>query len=288
MIEIHFEEEHEAKIVYEHIMAGTRRQGSAADVQMSAKTVTVHVPAAEERYVADIVIPSLVRFILEVKENQWLLSILREAFYFEDPEEQQQIIHIIHSILDGERQDIPGLAGESTRTELLLHSLQDVVCGPVSFSFQSYTMFRLKEYTAYLSYLVEAAIDEYKLEQEYQTFVETLRQIIGRRKARLSVLHLVHDGSFLFYDEKGTRLTQDRLLQYIDESIVHTRGMYIDANVIAPLLAISPGTIHLYTAHVDHNMVITIRNVFQERVKLYHVHEFPKFHGICEKGRLLP
>lgn len=39
--------------------------------------------------------------------------------------------------------------------------------------------------------LAEVAIDEYKLEQEYQMFIETLRQQVRSRKSRLSCVHLI-------------------------------------------------------------------------------------------------
>ncbi|GAA3320716.1 hypothetical protein GCM10020331_032850 [Ectobacillus funiculus] len=52
---------------------------------------------------------------------------------------------------------------------------------------------------AYLVRLTELAIDEYKLEQEYQSFVEMLRQHVYTRKSRLSCLHLVYNGSFTFF-----------------------------------------------------------------------------------------
>ncbi|WP_207633522.1 sporulation protein YtxC [Escherichia coli] len=119
------------------------------------------------------------------------------------------------------------------------------------------------------------AIDEYKMEQEYQMFIETLRQQVSSRKSRLSCVHLIFDESFIFYDDKGRRLKQEKLVQYIDEELLKQNDVYIDTKVIAPLLSISPKKIYLYTKEQDHNMIITLRNVFQERVQLHGLHGAP-------------
>ena len=61
----------------------------------------------------------------------------------------------------------------------------------LSFSFSSYVRFRLRTYREMVAKLAEVAIDEYKLEQEYQMFIETLRQQVRSRKSRLSCVHLI-------------------------------------------------------------------------------------------------
>lgn len=66
------------------------------------------------------------------------------------------------------------------------------------------------------------------------------------------------------------------MVQYIDEELLKQNDVYIDTKVIAPLLSISPKKIYLYTKEQDHNMIITLRNVFQERVQLHGLHDFER------------
>ncbi|WP_028400929.1 putative sporulation protein YtxC [Ectobacillus panaciterrae] len=278
MIEIHFDEEYDAKILYEQLFHEAKQMYKES-ILLEERTVIVCMPDTHARDVEERLVQNLVQFILKVKEKKWMNAILEQVFYYRDAEEQNQILHIAHAILDGSRKGVPRKGLEKSREQLLYESLQDVLQAPTSFSFESYVRFRLREYLSYLSRWAELAIDEYKLEQEYQTFIEMLRQQVSIRKSRLSCLHLVFHESFIFYDEKGSRLNQDKLVQYIDEKIIHNKEIYVDANVIAPLVSIAPKTIHLYTAHADHNMVVTIQNVFQERVKLYSVNEFEKIRG---------
>lgn len=125
-------------------------------------------------------------------------------------------------------------------------SLNNWLCDPLSFSFSSYVRFRLRTYREMVAKLAEVAIDEYKLEQEYQMFIETLRQQVRSRKSRLSCVHLIFDESFIFYDDKGRRLKQEKLVQYIDEDLLKQKDVYIDTKVIAPLLSISPKNLFVY------------------------------------------
>ncbi len=168
-----------------------------------------------------------------------IYNLKREVFY-EEEEECHQILHMAQEILKGRRK---GIARELTRHTLesyIKSSLNNWLCDPLSFSFSSYVRFRLRTYREMVAKLAEVAIDEYKLEQEYQMFIETLRQQVRSRKSRLSCVHLIFDESFIFYDDKGRRLKQEKLVQYIDEDLLKQKDVYIDTKVIAPLLSISP------------------------------------------------
>ncbi len=270
MIEIHFEEANDATFVYAQL--ANLNTGSVSLER--EHTVLIDLPFEKESYIEEVLIPVLVQLVLKVKEHKWIMSVLSRVFYYHDIEEQNQILHIADSIMNGNRKEVPKKRIEESRIDLLTASLQGFIQNPISFSFESFVRFRLKPYMLYLFRMTELAIDEYKLEQDYQTFVEALRQQVSSRKSRLSCLHLVFNGNFIFYDEKGARLNQEKLVQYIDEKLVKHTEFYIDANVIAPLLSIAPERIHLYTAHLDHNMIVTIQNVFQERVKVYSINEF--------------
>ncbi|UOY94262.1 putative sporulation protein YtxC [Ectobacillus sp. JY-23] len=267
MIEIRFEETSDAKILYEQMKA----KSFYIDMVLREQSIIVSLAADTQ----DFLVRELVEFIVRTKEMKWMDEILAQSFFYGDEEERNHILHIADELMRGSNA-VWSHESKQDCYQLLHASLQDIIQADLSFSFASYVRFRLRVYFAELHRFVEMAIDEYKLEQEYQSFVEALRQQLGSRKSRLSCLHLVFHDSFVFYDDKGHRLNQERLVKYIDSNILKNQDLYVDANVIAPLLSIAPKTIHLYTAHADHNMVVTIRNVFQERVKLYTVGEFEK------------
>lgn len=276
VIEICFEEKNDAIVIYKELKKRTDDIYAEISIYLYEQMVIVHIPIQELCYIDRVVIPVLVQYIINTKQDEWISDILKEKFYYEEREERIQILHMAHSILNGKRKGLNDAPSKQRGKELVVSSLRGWMHDEMSFSFEAYIRFRLRKYNEFLYRTTEMAIDEYKLEQEYQMFVETLRQQVSSRKSRLSCLHLVFDDSFIFYDEKGARLKQDKLVQYIEEELLSQKGLYIDPNIMAPLLSISPKTIHLYTKEQDHNMIVTIQNVFQERVQLYALHEFEK------------
>ncbi|HDR5349815.1 TPA: putative sporulation protein YtxC [Bacillus thuringiensis] len=276
MIEICFEEKNDAMHVYRQLLKRAEVLYKETSVYLQEQKVVIHIPVRESNYIEKILLPVMVYFIVNVKQNEWIYTILKEKFFYEEQEECHQILHMAHEILKGRRK---GVAQDLTRNAFesyIKSSLNNWLCGPLSFSFSSYIRFRLRTYREMVAKLAEVAIDEYKMEQEYQMFIETLRQQVSSRKSRLSCVHLIFDESFIFYDDKGRRLKQEKLVQYIDEELLKQNDVYIDTKVIAPLLSISPKKIYLYTKEQDHNMIITLRNVFQERVQLHGLHDFER------------
>ncbi|PEY34349.1 putative sporulation protein YtxC [Bacillus cereus] len=274
MIEICFEEKNDAAYVYQQLIKRTENLYKETSVYLHEQKVTIHIPICESDYMGKVLTPVLLYFIVNIKQNEWLRIFLKEKFFYEEQEECHQILHMAQAILNGKRK---GITRDLTRNQIedhIMSSLKGWLCDPLSFSFSSYIRFRLRTYKEMVHRLAEVAIDEYKMEQEYQMFVEMLRQQVSSRKSRLSCLHLVFDESFIFYDEKGIRLKQEKLVQYIDEELLTKQGVYIDTKVIAPLLSISPKMIYLYTKEQDHNMIVTLQNVFQERVQICAPHEF--------------
>jgi putative sporulation protein YtxC len=238
--------------------------------------VAIYIYDNNDSVIFSDIIPAITRFILRFVEDRLLLSIISGTFYFQDKEEQQQILQLAHSFLDGERYDYrKGKQPFVSRETLIREALEQFLKDGLSFSFSSFITFRLKSYMERLQHYVELAIDEYKLEQEYQNFVQTLRDCVAARPPKLSQIHLVHQPpSFLFYDEKLREITAGELKQWIDRNLIVSQPMYIDSSVLAPLVSIAPDTIYLYTDHIDDGMVQTIQNVFQERIRLYSRNDF--------------
>ena len=228
-------------------------------------------------YIEELIIPVLKEFIITFVEGEWIKEMISSLFYFTDEEEQQQIMSITRSILEGEKTDLPSVNPYETyslREKMIDEALRNFITKGVSFSFESFLQFRLKDYRQHLLTYVEAAIDEYKLEQEYQTFIENLRRYVFEKESLISTLHLLHEKSFTFFDETLNRIHDKKLEELIDTSLLNVEEIDLESLVIAPLISIAPRSIHLYTDCLDHGMIQTIQNIFFERVNLHTVEEF--------------
>ncbi|MEH7383930.1 putative sporulation protein YtxC [Bacillus sp. JJ1521] len=216
-----------------------------------------------------VIIPVMTEFIIKNKEDNWILDYIENIFYFSDYEEKKQILEITKALMDGNNPDIPAVQDVIPREQLIAEALHDFLQVPISFSFESFLKFRMRSYNEVLLRIVESAIDEYKLEQEYQTFIQGLREFREKREPKLDQLHILHDEQFYFYDDTFTEIKRDDLFKFIDRKLILHQPMYIDSAVLAPLVSISPKSISIYTDQIDNGMIQTIHNIFLENVTIY-------------------
>lgn len=232
-------------------------------------TVIIRISNNREEILSTYLIPKIVEFIIQHKEDKWILSMLADMFYFTEYEEQMQILEITKSLLDGENKEAFGVSDYLPRDRMIAEELAGFLQGPIYFSFESFLKFRLRSYTETLLKFIELAIDEYKLEQEYQTFIQGLREFTADRESKIEQLHILHEDQLKFFNEQLIEIRSDTLRKYVDRKLIQSQPMYIDSAVLAPLVSISPKSIHIYTDEIDNGMIQTIHNIFLEKVNLF-------------------
>jgi putative sporulation protein YtxC len=207
-------------------------------------------------------------FITNIKRDDWFREILKNQFFYEDFEEQQQIIEIIYSVLEGQREDLAVFLNETNEEINIKAAIHYIFQDDISFSFDSFLKFRLRPYLQSLEGYVEIAIDEYKMEQEYQIFVQMLREFLVNRDPKMDVLHLLFDEEITFFNDQFVEMKRAELTRLIDRKLLVNHPVYVDSASIAPLLSLAPTTIFLYTKDPDEPLVRTIKNIFEERVTI--------------------
>ncbi|MCH1627303.1 putative sporulation protein YtxC [Ferdinandcohnia quinoae] len=276
MIEIYFQETLDANKIYMSICA--RAQAFSINyIRVSydrANVVSIFIAKKNQYVLRSVIIPALTEYIIQNKEDEWILSMIETIFYFTDYDEKKQILEIAKSLLDGNSPDIPIVPDSIPREQVIAEILSGFLKEPISFSFESFLKFRLRSYTENLLHIVELAIDEYKLEQEYQAFVQGLRDFTVDRESKLEQIHILHDGHFTFYNNQFLEIAREELIKLIDRKLILRQPMYIDSTVLAPLVSIAPKSIFIYTNDVDNGMVQTIVNVFLEKVNIYSMNYF--------------
>lgn len=206
------------------------------------------------------------QFIIEIKQIDWFRLILKDHYYYEDHEEQQHILDVIQSILEGDRIELASFIEDLDKTHHLEETINQMFRENVSFSFDSFVRFRMRPFMDQLEKYVEIAIDEYKMEQEYQMFIQMLREFLSGRKAKIDHLHLVMDEEVTFFDEQFYEIKRAELVRMIDRKLLSNHPVYIDSVTIAPLLSIAPESIYLYSDDPEQPLVRTILNIFEERL----------------------
>ncbi len=268
---MHFQETTDAQKMYKGLVA--KAKALSIDyievVNDVENVVSVFISEKIQYAVQVVVIPVMAEFIIHNKEDNWILDYIENLFYFTDYEEKKQILEIAKGLMDGNNPDIPGVQDVVPREQLIEEALHDFMEIPISFSFESFLKFRMRSYNEALLQIIESAIDEYKLEQEYQTFIQGLREFREKREPKLEQLHILHDEQFYFYNHEFTEIKRDELFKYIDRKLILHQPLYIDSAVLAPLVSIAPKSISIYTDQIDNGMVQTIHNIFLENVTIY-------------------
>ena len=274
MIHIVFQDAQDAQRLFAELSRAPQPYGK---LLYDDKTITIFFHEQDVVHMRALFIPIFTSCIIRAFEARWILSIISRTFFYENEEEQQQILQLAYSFIEGERYDYRlGKKMSTPREHLIAKSLHECLHEGL-FSFESLMTFRLKPYYDRLMHYVELAIDEYKLEQEYQAFVHMLREIVALRQPQMNALHVLYEhGSFQFFDERFVYLSPQQLKQWIDRRLMVSQPMYIDTSVLAPLVSIAPEKIWIYTDVTDVGMIQTIQNVFQERIELRTPLDFPK------------
>lgn len=270
MFEISFRNESDANAIFMNVL----EKNPESDSILSLHKEKIVVESKDVHFYRNTIVPVLKYYIHRTKEKEWILSVLENTFYYKEEEEQEQILCILQSILLGERTDIPNLPAIEQRDAQLESVMQSFFQKPISFSFDSFITFRLKEYFEGLQVFVEAAIDEYKLEQEYQSFVHQLRELLATTDSKLEELHLVYQYQFDFYDKSFSHIPKNQLIKFMNRTHFNNYSYYIDSVVLAPLVSIAPKKLFLYTDNTEHQLVETIRNIFEERAVVLPFHYF--------------
>lgn len=286
MITIQFREKKDAALLFqlikEHSHPNTEHVHSNIIYEPEV-LVKINFKESFETIISTVIIPVLIKYIIKIVEVRWMKEMIRNMFYYTDEEEQREIMSIARSIIDGEKHEVPMISAEwnedLSREKMIESALRAFLTASVSFSFESFLQFRLKEYRFRLVHYIEAAIDEYKLEQEYQNFVENLRRYVYTKDSLMEMIHLVYDEEFFFFNRNLHEISHEELKYLIDGQLIKVEDIDTDSLVIAPLISIAPKTIYLYTDLIDHGLIQTIQNIFLERVVLQPLHSFKQIEG---------
>ncbi len=268
---MHFQEMTDAQKMYKGLVRKVKALSIdyIKVVKEEENVVSVFVLEKIQYAIQVVIIPAMTEYIIKNKEDNWILDLIEDLFYFNDYEEKKQILEITKALMDGNNPDIPEVQDVVPREQLIAEALHKFLNVPISFSFESFIKFRMRLYNEALLEIVEAAIDEYKLEQEYQTFIQGLREFREKREPKLDQLHILHDEQFYFYNDTFTEIKRDDLFKFIDRKLILHQPMYIDSAVLAPLVSIAPKSISIYTDQIDNGMIQTIHNIFLENVTIY-------------------
>lgn len=201
-------------------------------------------------------------------------EIIQNRYLFQDEDEIEHIAEMAMLMWEGEviyhgANDLP----EKLRNRVS-NLFREIVSEQVPFSFQSLWSFRMRAIQDEFVSLVGIAIDEYKLEQDYQEFIFLLRGLLEVRRPLLEEVHLVYKDEFFFYNQHFQLISKRNLANAIDRKLMAENPMFVDSNTIAPLVSMAPRKIFIYAEDEEIRIIRTLKKIFEERIIIAHPNRF--------------
>lgn len=266
VISISFEQESKAINLYNRL---TKWGSSLKYIHISLREKKILEISGEkgiQTYTSLVFIPTFVQFIVDIFEGPGILDMLKEDYYYVNQDECLLIYNMFQSF----KKDAAYWKkekGVEQRKEYLAQLMQEFFVLPISFSYESFVMFRLKEYREEILTLLGRAIDEYKLEQSYQICIQNVREYVRKKTMYLNKINLVISDEIMIYDDTFQRIPLEQV--EVDVDLMKKYDYLVGEKMIASLVSLAPRMIHIYSTSKNHPLVVGLSNIFQERVKCF-------------------
>jgi len=230
-------------------------------------------------YNGDVTLSHIIRAIVEVfmtfRYQKFVERIIRDTYFYEDQVEIDRIVTLTDVVLRDPYFHPMLWKNFSSLTDYTYFLLKGHVQTHAPIHYDSLITFCLHPLRTCLTEAVGFGIDEMKREEEYQNFVESIREYVRRKRAKTSCLHVVQDEPFQFFSHTGRQFKTDELRQRMDGVPLYSFGLTTDEMNLAPVIALLPEEIYIYGDHPTEAKTVTLQNIFQERSTFYPKTAFP-------------
>ena len=222
---------------------------------------------------------SMVDVFVRYRLSNEIKKVIKEKYYYTNSDEIEQILGLTYSIIKGNN-DHEKLGKDLIPLELLYSLFMEDLLNTSTIHYDSIVKFRLNEFKEQLLDSVGLAIDEFKLEEDHQDFVDILRKYIANKKSTYSEIHILQGTEFSFFKSNGDRFSKMELRRIMYKEPLYIVGLDVDELNLAPLIAIAPHKINIYGDNPSEPKTLTVINVFQERVVFEPFSHFPFPHAL--------
>src|SRR5699024_3009479 len=115
-------------------------------------------------------------------------------------------------------------------------------------------------------------IDEWKLEEAYNFFIDSVRLFIKNSQPITDMFHITQGNSFNFFNSKGEQYTRRELLTAMLNTTLGMIGLDENEWNLAAVIALIPKKIYIYGCNISEANTVTLFSVFEERVQFLSWH----------------
>ena len=274
-MDIFFESDKEVICFCEHVFQQNKQ--IAVHWQVNEKwgnQLTINYEPLNEIIFQSIAV-SLVHVYISNRLRSVIHEIIRDSYYFTDHHEIEKIYELAEWIVTGVDEDSKMLRKHKHPVQLLRAIFLMHIRNAQTVHFDSIVQFGMKAFKKDLVHYIGLAIDEFKREEEHQSFINTLREYIHTKEPMIPLIHVVEGSPFSYYSTVGRQLSKIELRNIMKKAPLYLFGFPEDEWNLAPLIAMAPEKINMYVDDPSNPKTQTIINVFQERVILKSFKDFP-------------
>lgn len=275
LLEIYFESDQEVIGFCEHVFRYNKQ------VELHWKThkdwgnqLQLEEKLAKKEFI-EVVAKSMVDVFIAHRLGSMIKHIIKDFYYFTNTDELERIMDLTYWILTGDDSDSLFVRKDKD-PKLLLQSLFIAnIKNTTTVHYDSIVKFRLKVFRDQLIHYVGLAIDEFKREEDHQTFINMLREYIAKKEPGFNMIHILQDSTFTFFKQSGKQFTKMELRKLIQKEPLYSVGLDESEFNLAPLVAMAPRKIKIYGDHPAEPKTLTVINIFQEKVDFEPYNHFP-------------
>lgn len=236
-----------------------------------ATVIQLKLTESRSREIADV----LLELWIMRSERKTIIEVISNYYYYKDPQEIDHILEIMYDrVMTTQYQERFGLM--EVREELLqqlLHNMES--------EYFHYSMFVEEHHDFFYNLIISEvgfAIDEIKQEEQYQQFIQSIRDYVANQTNNLHVLHVIQGKPFTFYRDDGYKYSVKDLQNIIQKKPLYIVGLDESELNITPIIALLPAYIYLYGRDPADAKTIAVQNIFQDRVIYKNIQAFPFSH----------
>ena len=216
--------------------------------------------------IADII----TEFIIENYELAIIQKLISSDYSYFSTYEKELITDKTLEILTSGNNDIIKILVILKRRFLIKQCILKFLSDNSYLHLSGFINFRLAEYKALLSELIEKNINEIKIQNEYKEFIAMLKFFVDTQKNRSPKLHVIFekDGEYTILNEHNKNITADCFTDFIKDNQNHTLSN--EDLLISSLISLAPKKliIHLSGENYNKKILSTIEQIFTNKVIL--------------------
>lgn len=202
--------------------------------------------------------------------KKWVEEYLKETFHYEEEMEIQSIVETAKSLF------YPSPTHKEQKTLItfiqwqqeIYQKIAPFVKENISFSFDSFLYFRLQTCKESLLSIVETAIDEYRMEIDYQMMLQRCRDFLNSHEPRIETVYVRLSRGIDFFDGKHQQIPFHQICQWLETATPFEKFLPIHERMIGPLVSMAPAKIMIHSEECDDDLFHTLKNIFEERIVL--------------------